>query len=530
MIRTMALGLGLALAVTAGIAQAQTPQPTRGGTLNYAVVSDPPNYDCHAHETYVVVQSVGPFYSTLLKFDLTRYPEVKGDLAKSWTVSPDGLTYSFELHPGVTFHDGSPLTSADIKATYERLRNPPQGVVSLRQATFADIASIETPSPTQIVFRLSAANPAMLQNFASPYNCIYSAAKLAEDPRFPINNIMGSGAFRFVEHVRGSHLVGVRYDKYFVPDRPYLDGFRISFIPQATAMLNALQGGQIHAEFRTVGPADRARLTQALGNRIKFYEATWSTGLIIAFNTEKPPFNDARVRRALSMAIDRQAGSAGLSRTSILRAVGGLVRPGAPFAASDAELQALPGFGRDIAAARAEARRLLQEAGVSNLSFALVNRAVPQPYTPAGIFLVDQWRQIGVTVEHRQLATSPYVQAVRSGNFEVALDFQNQVLEDPTYTLLRYISADKSPENPSKGIDRELDTLFERITRETNVEARTRLIRQFETRVMTEAHQVPFLWWNRLVAMDSRVNGWNMSPSHVHGQDLTDVWLAPATN
>jgi peptide/nickel transport system substrate-binding protein len=517
--------IGAALLAAAGLpALAQTPQ--RGGTLNYAVVSDPPNYDCHAHETYVVTQSVGPFYSTLLKFDLDKYPDVQGDLARSWTVAPDGLTYTFELHPNVRFHDGTPLTSADVAATYERLRNPPQGVVSLRQATFADISAIETPSPTQIVFRLSTANPAMLQNFASPYNCVYSAARLQADPRFPATNVMGSGAFRFVEHVRGSHLVGQRFDGYFREGRPYLDGFRISFIPQASAMLNAMQGGQIHAEFRTVGPADRARLEQAMGNRIRFYEATWSTGLIVAFNTEKPPFNDARVRRALSLAIDRNAGSQGLRRTSILREVGGLIRPGAPYSASREELAALPGFGTNIQQARAEARRLLQEAGVTNLRFALVNRAVPQPYTPAGVFLIDQWRQIGVEVEHRQLETSPYVQAVRSGNFDVALDFQNQVLEDPSFTLLRYISASRSPENPSKGNDPEADRLYDRITRETNDQARTQLIREFERRVITEAHQVPFLWWQRLVAMDARVNGWRMSPSHVHGQDLVDVWLA----
>jgi peptide/nickel transport system substrate-binding protein len=524
MLGRISVGL-LAAALVASAALAQTPQ--RGGTLNFAVVSDPPNYDCHAHETYVVVQSVGPFYSTLLKFDLARYPEVTGDLARSWSVSPDGLTYSFELHPNVRFHDGTPLTSADVKATYERLRNPPQGVVSLRQATFADIASIDTPSPTQIVFRLSASNPSMLQNFASPFNCVYSAARLAQDPRFPAQNVMGSGAFRFVEHVRGSHLVGQRFDGYFREGRPYLDGFRISYIPQAAAMLNAMQGGQIHAEFRTVGPADRTRLEQALGNRIQFHEATWSTGLIIAFNVTKPPFNDARVRRALSLAIDRNAGSQGLRRVSILREVGGLIRPGAPFSASREELASLPGFGGNIQQARAEARRLLQEAGVSNLRFALTNRAVPQPYTPAGVFLVDQWRQIGVEVEHRQLETSPYVQAVRTGNFDVALDFQNQVLEDPTFTLLRYISSDRSPENPSQMQDRELDGLYDRIVRETDTAARTRLIRQFEARVMTEAHQVPFLWWNRLVAMDARVRGWHMSPSHVHGQDLTDVWLAP---
>ncbi len=100
-------------------------------------------------------------------------------------MSDDGLTYRFALVPNVRFHDGSPLTSADIKATYERLRNPPAGSPAPRKALFDDISSIETPDPATVVFQLKQRNVSMLTVLANPWNCIYSAAKLASDPTYP---------------------------------------------------------------------------------------------------------------------------------------------------------------------------------------------------------------------------------------------------------------------------------------------------------------------------------------------------------
>src|SRR5206468_9316116 len=93
-------------------------------------------------------------------------------------------------------------------------------------ASYADIASIETPDPLTVVVKLKAVNAAMLTSFASPWDCIYSAAKLAQDPKFPERNIMGTGPFRFVEHVAGSHYVGARFDAYHDTGKPYVDGFR----------------------------------------------------------------------------------------------------------------------------------------------------------------------------------------------------------------------------------------------------------------------------------------------------------------
>src|SRR5262249_35187798 len=149
-----------------------------------------------------------------------------GDAAESWTEAPDKLTYTFKLHPNIRFHDGTPLTSEDVRVSYERMRNPPEGVVSNRQPAFEQIASIETPDPLTIIFKMKKVDASIMDTFASPWNSLFSAARLRQDPAFPVRNIMGSGPFRFVEHVAGSHWVGERFDGYFKQGKPHLDGFR----------------------------------------------------------------------------------------------------------------------------------------------------------------------------------------------------------------------------------------------------------------------------------------------------------------
>ena len=522
---TLGLLGAFAFAFVGATADAGAQTPKRGGNLTFAISAETPHYDCHGSDTYATLHFSAPFYSTLLKFNLDKYPDVTGDLAQSWTVAPDKMSYTFKLHPGVKFHDGSDLTSADVKATYERLRNPPAGVVSTRKATFADIGTIETPDPTTVVFKMKAVNAAMLEHFASPWNCIYAAKLLAEDPNAPKTRILGSGPFTFVEHVKGSHVAGKRNEAYFKKGLPHLDGYKGVFMLQAAAMLNALQGGQVLAEYRGVSPAERDRMVNAMGDKIRVEEMPWTLNLLVLFNTEKKPFDDVRVRRALMMAIDRWGGSQGLSRISTLRAVGGVIRPGSPMATPEADLVKLPGFSKDIKASREAAKKLLAEAGVKDLKITLHNRNLAMPYTPAGIFLVDQWRQIGVTVEHKQSDTAPYLAAMNSGNFDVAIDFSNLFMDDSSLGLTKFLSSDRSPANRSRYVDRELDDLYERHMRETDSGKRAGLIRAFEKRLFEQAYQQPLLWWHRIVLSHKTVMGWKMSPSHNLGQDLAEVWL-----
>jgi peptide/nickel transport system substrate-binding protein len=519
----MILALALAALLAAPALAQETPQ--RGGTLVFAVNAEPPSYDCQATTSFVATQTLNPHYSQLLRYDVERYPALRGDLAERWSVSADGLAYTFTLRPNVRFHDGGVLTSDDVKASIERIMRPPDGVIQVRQAQFEDIASIETPDPLTVVFRLRAANAAMLTVFASPTYCIYRAEHLRRDPRFPERNIVGTGPFRFIEHARGSHWVGRRFEQYFEDGYPLLDGFRIQFMAGA-AMINALQGGQIMAEFRGLTPAERDRLTAALGNRVVTRDSPWICKMDLFFNTQRAPYSDVRVRRALSLAIDRWRGAEAMSRTAFVREVGLTQRPGHPFAMPRAELEQIPGFGRDIAAARAEARRLLREAGVENLRFRLLNRSVPMPYTPVAIYLIDQWRQIGLAVEHNQVELSQQKAAFVAGNFEVGLDANCYDADEPNALLALYLSHDRSPINFSHYIDRRLDELYEAQKRATDEAARARLIREFERHLMDRQYTVPVVWWHRTVIHDARIRGWAITPSHYLNQDLARVWLA----
>ncbi|OGA45275.1 MAG: ABC transporter substrate-binding protein [Betaproteobacteria bacterium RIFCSPLOWO2_12_FULL_62_13] len=519
-----ALLLSVAALATAGAIAAEAPKT--GGVLRFAVSAEPPNYDCHANTSFAFIHPVRPHYSTLLKFDTAKYPAIKGDLAESWTVSKDGLTYTFGLRKDVKFHDGSALSSEDIKATYERLRDPPPGVRSVRQASYADIASIETPDPLTVVFKLKKTNASMLSNFASPWDCVYSAAKLKQDPRFPERNILGTGPFTFVEHVAGSHWTARKFDGYYEKGKPYLNGFVAIFISGAP-MVNALVAREVFVEFRGHSPADRDRIVKAGGDKVVVQETPWVCSLVVTFNTRKKPFDDARVRRALSLAIDRWTGAQALSKVALVRHVGGLLRPGYELAASEKELVNMPGFAKDINASRAEARKLLQAAGVPNLTFALTNRTVAMPYTPVGVFLIDQWRQIGLNVKHEQLETRLYLAAQQRDNptFEAALDFNCDFMDEPNLQLQKYLSHDRSAINYAQQTDRVLDELYDKQSGELDKKKRYALLREFEKRALEQAYTIPTIWWHRLVVHHKPMKGWHITPSHYVGQDLADVWL-----
>jgi peptide/nickel transport system substrate-binding protein len=527
----LAMGaLLLAMALSAAGAAPPDPAPRPGGILEFAVDAEPPNYDCHANFSFAFIHSVIPHYSTLLKLSSADYPKVEGDLAQSWTVSPDRLTYTFHLWPDIRFHDGSKLTAADVAASYQRIIHPPPGVFSARQAEYGAISAIDVPTPLTVVFHLQWPEAVMLENFASPWNCVYSADKLKADPLFPKSNILGSGPFVFVEHVKGEHWSGRRWEHYFRPGRPYLDGFQADYI-NGEAAIKAMETGRVLAQFRGFSPAERDRLVESLGDQLVVRESPWNNVMPLVFNTKHKPFDDARVRRALSLAIDRWQAAEQLSGTTFLKYVGGLLRPGTAMAASEAELLTLPGFSRDSAASRAEAKRLLVEAGQHNMNVTLTSRAdVPMPYDAGAALVVASWREIGVTAKVEKLSTKAWQAALDGGEFAAALGFGADSVDDPTPQLSHYVSADLSPLNHSGSTDRFLDALFIGQAVTGDPRERLKIVRQFERQELTEAYAVPVLWWNRIVVMSRRVRGWHITPSHFLGQDLADVWLEKPGN
>ena len=276
-------------------------------------------------------------------------------------------------------------------------------------------------------------------------------------------------------------------------------------------------------------PAARDDIVKTAGNQVVVQESPWVCNLTVTLNNEKKPFDDVRVRRALTLAIDRWGASKALSQISVMKYVGGLFRPGSQFAIPESELVKLAGFGKNIEASRREARRLLKEAGVpEGFSFTLKNRNVREPYEVTGVYVIDQWRQVGLNVNHVQQEEGAYFNDFRQGNYDAGIDFSCDFMDDPDLQLFKFVSSKRSPVNYARYNDSVLDDLYDKQSRATDPKERLKLLRQFEKRVIDEkAYQFPpTLWWQRIVPHWTKVKGWKITPSHYVNQDLRDVWIA----
>ena len=156
----LALIVVAVLAIPAGAQD----KPRSGGELIFPVPSEPPSYDGHREETFGLIHPIAPFYNTLLRVDPNDPTGTKpvASLGEKWTISKDGLTYTFSLHKGVKFHDGSEMTSKDVKASYDKIITPPAGVKSLRKEMYDSVRAVEAPDPHTVIFRLKRAEPSFL--------------------------------------------------------------------------------------------------------------------------------------------------------------------------------------------------------------------------------------------------------------------------------------------------------------------------------------------------------------------------------
>jgi peptide/nickel transport system substrate-binding protein len=200
--------------------------PRQGGELVFVVPAEPPSFDGHREETFAMLHPVAPSYNTLLRTDPTeRQAHVHVQASPQREVprrQPD-----------------------DVRGREGVVRPhhfPPPGVVSSRQAAYRLVEAVETPTPDTVVFRLKWYEGSFIANLSSPWNWIYKAEILAKDPCWYEKNVMGTGPFKFVEYVRGSHWVGKKNTDYWDKGKPYLDGYRILFIRDPAAQVSAIRG------------------------------------------------------------------------------------------------------------------------------------------------------------------------------------------------------------------------------------------------------------------------------------------------
>jgi len=500
--------------------------PRRGGVLLAVIGADPPSLDPHQESTFANIQLVAPLYSTLLQIDPYRFPKIIGDAATEWKVAPDGLTYTFKIRQGIRFHDGSPLTAADVKATYDKIVFPPAGVRSVRKNAYTAVERIETPDPSTVVFKLKFPSASLLDNLASPWNVIFPKKYLDKDPNYFKTNVMGSGPFKFKNYTRGATFEGERNPDYFVKERPYLDGYKFFISPETSVRAAAIRSGRAYIEFRDLPSAEVEAIRKQLGDKVAVQTVPVTGQWGIAINNTVKPFNDVRVRKALTLGFDRYTAGRVLQTLTGLRDVGGLMRPGSEWAMPEPELQKLPGFWKDSEKSRAEARRLLAEAGYPNgLKVVLKNRNVKLPYQDFAVFLIQEWRKIGVEAENRPLETAAWFSDGQdTGNFELIIAPTVEFMDDPDQFLGRYVTG--STQNWGRFSDPRIDDLFSRQARSLDPAERKKVIIELQKLVMENAYYMPGLWWTRNVVHWAKLKNYVAPPSHYTNQKLQDVWLA----
>jgi len=524
------VGAGLA-AIAAMLPASAAETAKRGGTLTYMIAADaPPSFDAHRENTFATIHSAAPFYSVLIRIDPDNPASATDFVCDLCTEMPrpsdDGRTYTFKIRDGVKFHDGSPLTAYDVVASWNKLIFPPEGVTSARQSHYMMVDKVETPDPLTVVFRLKFATAAFLPALADPFNWIYKKEILDRDPHWYEKTILGSGPFKLASFETGQSITGVRNPDYYHPGLPYLDGFTAIYAPKQAVRVDAIRSDRAAIDFRNLPPAARDELVGAMGDKIAVQEADLNCGNLITPNQKKKPFDDVRVRRALTLAIDRWNGAPALAKIAVVRTVGGMAFPGSALAAKKEELEKLVGFWPDIEKSRIEAKRLLKEAGAEGLSFELLNRDLDNPFKYLGTWLVDEWRKVGLDVRQRILPVGPWVETMRNGGFEVTLEGNCQSVVNPVLDVQKYLPRSVYTENYGNFDDPREIELYQQMLHETDPAKQRSVMREFERYVLDEkANEIFVLWQHRIVPYRAYLQGFKVSPSFYLNQDLGRIWL-----
>ena len=522
------LGLGLTAGMAPPLAEAQTPK--RGGHLTYMIAADGgPSLDGHRETTYAVLHATAPFYSVLIRVNPENPSSTTDFTCDLCTEMPkpsaDELTWTFKIRKGVKFHDGEPLTAKDVLASWQKIVSPPTGVASARRASFGMVESVTSPDDETIVFKLKFKTMSFLPSLADPWNFIFSKKRLDQDMHWYEKNILGSGPFKLDTFTIGQSVKGVRNADYYHSGQPYLDGFTAIFAPKQSVRVEAIRADRAALEFRSMPPAAVEQLNKELGDKVVTQSSDWNCGNVLTPNHKVKPFDDVRVRKALFLAIDQWKGAQALSKIAVVKTVGSIVFPGSPLAATREELEQLAGYWPDIEKSRAEARRLLKEAGQENLTFELLNRNVDQPYLIVGTWILDEWSKIGVKATQKVVPTGPWLDSMRSGNFTVALEANCQNIVNPIADVNRWMPYNVNQENFAGFLDPTMIEIYSKMVPETDIAKARVLMRQLEKRINDEAHQLMVTFWYRQVPMRSYVKGWKISPSHYLNQDLANIWL-----
>jgi peptide/nickel transport system substrate-binding protein len=497
--------LGLATLVAAALialpAGGLTPQPKRGGILNSVLTEDPPGLVVHESATISNVWPMSPCYSNLVIFDplkpLDSAETVIPELAEKWSWQDNYRNLVFFLRRNVKWHDGRPFTAADVKYTFDAVREAPDSAGKLRTSPrkdwYANVEAIEAPEPHTVVFRLKRPQPSLLLMLASGYSPVLPAHVPVAELR---QRCVGTGPFRQKEYLRGQLLELERNPSYFVPDRPYLDGIRYTIIRERGTRLAALQTGRLDAFLPLEMTKAMADAAKANAPTLVITEVGQNGSDNVVLNHKRAPFDNLAVRRAVNLAMDRNAYVRGVRQNGAVTGAALMPKPLGFWGLPEPDLRVLPGY-RDPAQDKAEAKRLLAAAGYGPgkpLRVELVTRTLPI-YLDLASFVVDQLRLIGVEASLKQLDTAAWFPALSRRDYQIGANLTAGGFDDPDAYLFENYKCG-SPRNYTDYCSEEMDRLIDLQSQELDRAKRYKLVADIQRKLEADVAR-PMLGWRK---------------------------------
>lgn len=498
-------------------------QPQRGGTLTISTGADVTDFDIHQNTSISLLQPLVPAYNMLVQYDPGNPSSIVGDLAESWSLSTDGLTYTFKLRPGITFHDGQPMTVDDVVYNMERMANPPKGVRSGRKEQFRTLDKIEkvNESTMRIVFKEPYGS--FMAQFATDWFVIFPKSLLEKKGDMK-KDVVGTGPFMLKSYTPGISLELVRYDKYFKKDMPYLDGVTTYIIKDQSTRFAAFRTGQVLMTgriFAALSPSEAQTIEKDYPNlvlkRVPGLQGPW-----FVFNTKRKPFDDVRVRRAIFVALDRDAMLKVIGEGEGV--VGGFLSPG-EWTLSEKEMRQTAGYRIPKAADIAEAKKLLAEAGYPNGFDVPTGFVVRDLVRRPSEFFAGQLQPLGINMKLEVMETTAQSSRTAKRDFAITAQFNALRINDPDELFRKYITnADQAYGDYS---DPEVDRLLVEQGRAFDPVKRRQLLLQLSQRLEETAPAISPYWENTTLGLWPQVRGFTPPPSGSYMLNrYENVWLA----
>ena len=477
--------------VAAPLVTAQAPKS--GGSLSVMLREDlPQGFAIHESSTYSTSFPALPCFNNLVFFDPAKPTEsmetIVGDLAERWSWQDNYKNLVFFLRKDVKWHDGKPFTSKDVKFTFDMLREtsdaPAKLRINPRKDWYANIEHIEAADPYTVVFRLKRPQPALLMMLASGYSPVYAAHIPPAQYR---TSCIGTGPFKLKEWRRGEFVEYVKNPDYFVKGRPYLDGLKYVVIVERGTRTAALQAGQLD----TACPGETSKTTmdqlKKAVPQMVFHTVAQDVTDNIIMNVKKAPFDNPKVRLAVSYAIDRRGLIQASHQGGAILGAAMLPRPFGVWGVSDKDLLTMPGYGK-ADEMKARAKKLLAEAGISAdkpLKVEMGTRAIAI-YIDMASYVINELKQVGIDATLKQVETAQWHPMATRGDYQIGANLTGLGTDDPDANFYENYACG-SPRNYSQYCNEEVMKMFDRQSQELDPKKRLEQVIAIQKRLEQDA-------------------------------------------